>query len=340
MQAGRAQAERREQPVGLIERTAAHERKRSSGRRLQSLEDAASAPAPARLRAGRDLEQSAVDIQKERDVCGPQPAAGAAAWSVCRRRGHDCQLSMKSLPRQPASSRNTLDRRVAALERPHLARRAPIWTFLRNAVRSRSPMTPAAGCVLLADRGVLALRGGDARAFLQGLTSNDVARISEDQAGYGALLTPQGKFLFDFFIAQEGAQLLLETELARVEQLQRRLMIYRLRSKVDLEDVSTRFIVAALIGDEIGRAARSAAEPGRRADARSGPRVHRPPSGPIGRAGAAAEGERGGPARGARGSRSSGAQPMNGCGSRSACPTAAAIWWSRSRRSWRAASRS
>ncbi len=110
---------------------------------------------------------------------------------------------------------------------------------------------PAAGYVLLADRGVLALRGGDVRSFLQGLTSNDLTRIREDQAGYGALLTPQGKFLFDFFIAQEGGQLLLETEQARLEPLLRRLSMYRLRSKVDLEDVSTRFAVAALIGDDV-----------------------------------------------------------------------------------------
>jgi tRNA-modifying protein YgfZ len=112
-------------------------------------------------------------------------------------------------------------------------------------------MMPAAGYVLLADRGVLALRGGDARSFLQGLASNDVARIREDQAGYSALLTPQGKFLFDFFIMQEAAQLLLETEQARLDSLLRRLLMYRLRSKVDLDDVSTRFAVAALIGDEV-----------------------------------------------------------------------------------------
>ena len=110
---------------------------------------------------------------------------------------------------------------------------------------------PAAGYVLLADRGVLAVRGGDARSFLQGLTSNDIARIREDQAGYGALLTPQGKYLFDFFLVQEAAQLLLETDLARLDELLRRLLMYRLRSKVDLENVSTRFAVAALIGDEV-----------------------------------------------------------------------------------------
>jgi folate-binding protein YgfZ len=110
---------------------------------------------------------------------------------------------------------------------------------------------PAAGYVMRADRGVLALRGGDARAFLQGLLSNDVAKISEELAGYGALLTPQGKFLFDLFIAQEGAQLLLESEAARLEQLLKRLLMYRLRSKVDIEDVSARLAVAALIGDDV-----------------------------------------------------------------------------------------
>jgi folate-binding protein YgfZ len=109
----------------------------------------------------------------------------------------------------------------------------------------------AAEYALLADRGVLALRGGDARSFLQGLISNDVSQVHEDRAAYGALLTPQGKFLFEFFIAQEGAQLLLETERTRLEQLQRRLLMYRLRSKVDIEDVSARFAVAALIGDDV-----------------------------------------------------------------------------------------
>ena len=109
---------------------------------------------------------------------------------------------------------------------------------------------PGAGYVLLPDRGVLALRGGDVRPFLQGLISNDVAQVREDRAVYGALLTPQGKFLFEFFIVQDAGQLLLETEAARLDELQRRLLIYRLRSKVEIEDVSARFAVAALIGDD------------------------------------------------------------------------------------------
>jgi folate-binding protein YgfZ len=106
-----------------------------------------------------------------------------------------------------------------------------------------------AGYVLLPDRGVLALHGGDVRPFLQGLISNDVAQVREDRAAYGALLTPQGKFLFDFFIVQDSGQLLLDTEGARLGELHRRLLAYRLRSKVDIEDCSAQFSVAALIGD-------------------------------------------------------------------------------------------
>ena len=115
-------------------------------------------------------------------------------------------------------------------------------------------MMPATGYVLLPDRGVLALHGGDVRPFLQGLISNDVAHVQDDRAAYGALLTPQGKFLFDFFMVQDVGQLLLETEAARLGELHRRLLMYRLRSKVDIEDCSARFAVAALIGDDPARA--------------------------------------------------------------------------------------
>jgi folate-binding protein YgfZ len=119
-----------------------------------------------------------------------------------------------------------------------------------------------AGYIVLADRGVLALRGADVRRFLQGLISNDVERIRPDQASYAALLTPQGKFLFDFFIVQHGDELLLETELARVRDLQRRLMMYRLRSKVEIEEVSAGFAVAALIGEGVAEMLDLPARPG------------------------------------------------------------------------------
>jgi tRNA-modifying protein YgfZ len=110
------------------------------------------------------------------------------------------------------------------------------------------------GFVPLDDRGVLAVGGPDARSLLQGLISNDIERVSPTRSIYAALLTPQGKFLFDFFISQLDDQLLLDAERARLDDLVRRLTMYRLRAKATFEDVSERFGVAALLGDGVAAA--------------------------------------------------------------------------------------
>ncbi len=110
------------------------------------------------------------------------------------------------------------------------------------------------GFVPLADRGVLAIGGLDARNLLQGLISNDIERVTPACSIYAALLTPQGKFLFDFFISQQGDLLLLDAERARLDDLIRRLTLYRLRAKVTFEDASERFGVAALLGDGVAAA--------------------------------------------------------------------------------------
>lgn len=94
-------------------------------------------------------------------------------------------------------------------------------------------------------RGVLEVAGDDRVAFLQGLVSNDVTRANASQVVFAALLTPQGRYLFDFFIVAIGDALYLDTEGARLADLQRRLAIYKLRSNVTLVDASSRFAVAA-----------------------------------------------------------------------------------------------
>src|SRR5918992_791191 len=108
--------------------------------------------------------------------------------------------------------------------------------------------------VEMADRGALAVSGPEARPFLQGLISNDIDQVTPIQAVYAALLTPQGKFLFDFIILQLDDELLLETEQARLPQLIQRLTMYRLRSKVELADASGRFVSAALLGADVAAA--------------------------------------------------------------------------------------
>ena len=111
--------------------------------------------------------------------------------------------------------------------------------------------------IVLEERGVLAVGGADARSFLQALVSNDLDKVSPGRAVYATLLTPQGKFLHDFFIAAmtseegPGEALLFDCEGPRIDDLERRLAFYRLRAKVAIENRSDRMVVAAAIGDGV-----------------------------------------------------------------------------------------
>jgi tRNA-modifying protein YgfZ len=87
---------------------------------------------------------------------------------------------------------------------------------------------------LLADRAVIALSGPEARSFLQGLITNDINRLAPDRPLYAALLTPQGKILFDFLIAEGDGAVLLDCAMASRDALVKRLSMYRLRAKVEI----------------------------------------------------------------------------------------------------------
>lgn len=106
--------------------------------------------------------------------------------------------------------------------------------------------------VPLAERGVLALSGDDAREFLQGLITNDIENVSPTSAIYAALLTPQGKFLHDFFITEHKGRFLLDCNAERMPDLIKRLTMYRMRSKVEIADESDKWSVGVLLstGDE------------------------------------------------------------------------------------------
>jgi folate-binding protein YgfZ len=102
--------------------------------------------------------------------------------------------------------------------------------------------------VALPERGVLSVSGDDTRTFLQGLISNDTTRVAPGTAVYAALLTAQGRYLHDFFLVQVGGALYLDCEADRRADLAKRLRMYKLRSKVTLEDVTDRFAAYALPG--------------------------------------------------------------------------------------------
>lgn len=101
--------------------------------------------------------------------------------------------------------------------------------------------------VIFEERGLVSVTGEDAREFLQGLISNDVNKAGAGRALHAAFLTPQGKYLHDFFIIRMGDALILDCE--RVDDLVRRLKMYKLRSRVDIEDRTGTLSAAALFGE-------------------------------------------------------------------------------------------
>jgi hypothetical protein len=97
----------------------------------------------------------------------------------------------------------------------------------------------------LPHRGAVSVEGEDCVTFLQGLVSADVREAAPGRALWSALLTPQGRFLFDFFILSDGARLVLECERERAGELAQRLSRFRLRAKVTVADISGSVVVAA-----------------------------------------------------------------------------------------------
>jgi len=102
---------------------------------------------------------------------------------------------------------------------------------------------------LLEDRSVVKVAGDEAAAFLHGLVTNDVAHIDVGGARFAALLTPQGKILFDFFIyrapGETGATFLIDCPASAAADLVKRLGFYCLRAKIAISDESAELKVAA-----------------------------------------------------------------------------------------------
>ncbi|NEX93476.1 folate-binding protein YgfZ [Caulobacter sp. 17J65-9] len=88
----------------------------------------------------------------------------------------------------------------------------------------------------LDSRALLRVTGPDRASFLQGLLTNDVESLAPGEARFAALLTPQGKFLFDLFVIAEPDALLLDVQAERRADLARRLAMYKLRAKAEIAE--------------------------------------------------------------------------------------------------------
>jgi len=98
---------------------------------------------------------------------------------------------------------------------------------------------------ILEDRGILYINGADTKEFLQNIISNDINKVSETNSCFASLLTPQGKFLFAFIIVKHKTGYFIDCEKSQTENLFKQLSIYKLRSNIEIINLSNEFVIAA-----------------------------------------------------------------------------------------------
>ena len=99
---------------------------------------------------------------------------------------------------------------------------------------------------ILEDRGILFVDGEDAKDFLQNIITNDINKVSDANSCFASLLTPQGKFLFDFSVIKHKKGYFIDCEKIQIDDLFKQLSLYKLRSNVRILNLSNEFTVVAL----------------------------------------------------------------------------------------------
>ena len=97
---------------------------------------------------------------------------------------------------------------------------------------------------ILEDRAILYINGLDSKNFLQNLISNDINKVTEESSCFASLLTPQGKFLFEFIIVKHKSGYFIDCEKSQCEEIFKQLNLYKIRSKVEILNLSNEFVVA------------------------------------------------------------------------------------------------
>jgi folate-binding protein YgfZ len=115
---------------------------------------------------------------------------------------------------------------------------------------------------ILEDRGILYINGVDTEEFLQNLISNDINKVNETNSCFASLLTPQGKFLFAFIIIKHKSGYFIDCEKSQAEALFKQLSIYKLRSNVEIINLSNEFVIAAFNRDKFLNFESAKDEPG------------------------------------------------------------------------------
>lgn len=100
--------------------------------------------------------------------------------------------------------------------------------------------------ILLEDRGLISITGEDSKNFLQNIITNDVEKASTSNSIFSALFTPQGKYLFEFFLLLTKEGFLLDCDNKFTNEIIAYLSKYKLRSKIEIKDISTNHVIGLI----------------------------------------------------------------------------------------------
>ena len=100
--------------------------------------------------------------------------------------------------------------------------------------------------VILKDRGLIFVSGSDADSFLQNIITNDIKKVSKTNTIFSGIFTPQGKYLFEFFITKSGNSFLLDCDSKNCKEIIELLFKYKIQAKVEIKDLSSKFAVAII----------------------------------------------------------------------------------------------
>ena len=100
--------------------------------------------------------------------------------------------------------------------------------------------------ILLEDRGLISITGEDSKNFLQNIVTNDVEKVSTSNSIFSALFTPQGKYLFEFFLLLTKEGFLLDCDNKFTNEIIAYLSKYKLRSKIEIKDISTNHVIGLI----------------------------------------------------------------------------------------------
>ena len=98
---------------------------------------------------------------------------------------------------------------------------------------------------ILKDRSIIYINGADAKDFLQNLISNDINKVTDSSSCFASLLTPQGKFLYEFIVVKHKLGFFIDCEKDQCDEIFKQLNLYKIRSKVEILNLSNEFVVAS-----------------------------------------------------------------------------------------------